>query len=241
VLKDLDSFSIFSLHARGMKVLKRKSAAIPSPRWLAYATAGVATSLAASTSTEAEIHYSGILNFEFSGRSQVESFRLTNNVQLNFSRFTYSAIAGDLVAVNGAARSEEVRKANWRSPYFAEKLSFGQKGSHGQFDAQFHQRAMVSLYGNGQFRRPGEGYVAFRFDDGQGKQYGWARVRMGREPQHKFVLEDYAFADPGEGITAGQTGSTSDDAIPVSGSLGGLALGVVGLLAWRKSRSRTEH
>ncbi len=216
----------------------KPSTVISGPRWLAYAAAGAATSLVAATSAEAEIHYSGILNFEFNGRSQVESFRLTNNVQLNFSRFTYSTVAGDLVAVNGAARSEEICKANWMSPYFADKVSFGQKISHGQFDAHFHQRAMVSLYGAGLFRRPGEGYVAFRFDDGQGKQYGWARVKMGKAPYHKFILEDYAFADPGESITAGQTSSTNSGAIPVSGSLGVLALGAVGLVAWRKSRSQ---
>jgi hypothetical protein len=60
---------------------------------------------------------------------------------------------------------------------------------------------------------------------------------------------DFAYADPGEQITAGQgipRGSEgdqdiSDDRGPDEGSLGGLALGAVGLVAWRKSRSRTAR
>ena len=64
-----------------------------------------------------------------------------------------------------------------------------------------------------------------------------------------FKVLDFAYGDPGEPITAGQgipRGSEgdqdiSDDQLPGEGSLGGLALGAVGLLAWRKSRSRTAH
>jgi len=52
-----------------------------------------------------------------------------------------------------------------------------------------------------------------------------------------FKLVAYAYADPGEPITAGQR--PSDEQAPDEGSLGWLALGAAGLLAWRKSRSRT--
>ena len=51
-----------------------------------------------------------------------------------------------------------------------------------------------------------------------------------------FWLVDYAYADPGEPIRAGQT--SSNDMVPNEGSLGGLALGAAGLLAWRKRRSQ---
>ena len=54
---------------------------------------------------------------------------------------------------------------------------------------------------------------------------------------HNFWLVDYAYADPGEPIRAGQT--SSNEMVPDKGSLGGLALGAMGLLAWRKSRSRS--
>ncbi len=61
----------------------------------------------------------------------------------------------------------------------------------------------------------------------------------GREA-NAFKLIDYAYADPGEPITAGEDGQNrSDEQGPDEGSLGWLALGAVGLIAWRKSRSRT--
>ncbi len=50
-----------------------------------------------------------------------------------------------------------------------------------------------------------------------------------------FELLDYAYADPGESITAGQR--SSDEKAPDQGSLGWLALGALGLLAWRRRRS----
>ena len=68
---------------------------------------------------------------------------------------------------------------------------------------------------------------------------------------NKFIVKDYAWGDPGDQIKAGQTQLQEDeaqvapqaakkpDAAPVSdsqGSLGLLALGAVGLQAWRKSR-----
>ena len=61
---------------------------------------------------------------------------------------------------------------------------------------------------------------------------------MKRGRAKSFILLDYAYADPGEGLRAGQTseGTLSDEQAPDQGSLGGLALGAVGLLAWRKSR-----
>jgi hypothetical protein len=73
----------------------------------------------------------------------------------------------------------------------------------------------------------------------------------GATPQfgYGFVVLDFAYGDPGERITAGEgipggredDQDISDDQGPGEGSLGGLALGAVGLLAWRKSRSRTAR
>src|SRR5262249_20770178 len=95
---------------------------------------------------------------------------------------------------------------------------------------------------------PGVGFVGFRFNSGAGIQYGWARVRMGGANRNNaFRLIDYAYADPGEAIRAGEgipragedDQDMSDEQGPNEGSLGGLALGAVGLLAWRESRSQT--
>src|SRR4029450_6206240 len=43
----------------------REPAVIPNSRWLAYATAGAASTLACASSAEAEIHYSGRVNHDF--------------------------------------------------------------------------------------------------------------------------------------------------------------------------------
>ena len=95
-----------------------------------------------------------------------------------------------------------------------------------------------SLFG-GQWWDPGIGFVGFVFNNGAGSQYGWVRVRMSKLPQNAFTVLDYAYADPGEPITAGQR--SSDERAPDQGSLGWLAVGAVGLLAWRKSRSRAAR
>ena len=66
-------------------------------------------------------------------------------------------------------------------------------------------------------------------------------------PEHGFEVVSYAYADPGEPIKAGQKSSveqapdqsSTEEQAPDQGSLGGLALGAIGLLAWRKNRSRT--
>ncbi|MBA3650720.1 MAG: hypothetical protein H0W66_04365, partial [Chthoniobacterales bacterium] len=78
----------------------------------------------------------------------------------------------------------------------------------------------------------------FRFDNGAGTQYGWARVRMGgQNTNFAFTVLDYAWADPGEKIRPGQTSSSTGNA-PVEGSLGVLALGAAGLTVWRQRRKQ---
>jgi len=111
----------------------------------------------------------------------------------------------------------------------------------GNFIQQYPQRAggFIVHYGNPhQWGIPGYGFIGFRFNNGAGVQYGWARIKMSGVPHYDFVLLDYAYADPGERLMAGQTleNTSSDEQAPDQGSLGGLALGAVGLLAWRKSR-----
>jgi hypothetical protein len=94
----------------------------------------------------------------------------------------------------------------------------------------------LAIYEDGEFLEPGIGLIGFAFNNGSGKQYGWARVRMGGgepgERENAFKVLDYAYADPGEPIQAGQT---SDAPVTGMGSLGLLAAGATGLLTWRKT------
>jgi len=91
----------------------------------------------------------------------------------------------------------------------------------------------------GKFRRPGKGYIGFTFDSGNGPQYGWARIKTDGARDYHFVLLDYAWADPRKSIQVGQRRGAEDaKTLTKSGSLGLLALGGAGLMAWRKRRAK---
>jgi hypothetical protein len=55
---------------------------------------------------------------------------------------------------------------------------------------------------------------------------------------YRFKVIDYAYADPGEPIKPGQIRS-SGIVVPEEGSLGGLALGAIGIALWRQRRKRS--
>jgi len=93
----------------------------------------------------------------------------------------------------------------------------------------------VNPFCPGQFRG-GTGFIGFKFNNGSGAQYGWVRIQMQRHARFKLI--DYAYGDVGDTIGAGQTSGHDK---PELESLGGLALGAIGLLAWRKSRPQAAH
>ena len=222
----------------------RKSPSIGKTRWAAYAAAGAATALGGSHSLEAAIHYSGPIRAVFKGFEQdIKTFPLDqpdNVISFIKKLDEYAGVA--LYTECSCARA--VRGFSTR---FASKLAFGDNVSAGAFiNSLTSNWAVLSSNGHrGAWADPGVGFVGFRFQGSSGGvQYGWALVRMrGFDKHNNFQLLDYAFADPGEPIFAGQR--SSDEQAPdhagVQGSLGGLALGAAGLLAWRKSRSRTAR
>ena len=87
----------------------------------------------------------------------------------------------------------------------------------------------------GFFLERGPGLVGFKFNNGAGVQYGWLRVKMTGGLGNNFKVVDYAYGDPGDVVFSGQM---SDDSAPGLESLGGLALGAAGLLAWRRQRTK---
>jgi len=221
----------------------RKSSSIGKTRWAVYAAAGAATALGGSYSAEAAIHYSGPINATFTGRGQrIETFQLDQPD----NAISFIKKLGEYAGVALSTECSCERAVRGFSTRFASKLAFGDNVSAGAFISSLTSYwAVLSSNGHrGAWADPGVGFVGFRFQGSSGGvQYGWARVRMaGFDRHNNFQLLDYAFADPGERIFAGQKSSGErPDQVPDQGSLGALALGAAGLLAWRKSRSRTAR
>jgi hypothetical protein len=217
--------------------LRSKPASIAKTRWTAYAMAGAATALVGSNSAEAAIHYSGLINEPFPpNREKHKAFPLDQaGDSLRLVHTTFCPAAS--FSINGIVSAAFIGYPGFE--YFVSKLSFGQYISSGEFVTG--SRGIMAIdrtcytYG-APWNDGGTGYVGFRFNNGAGIQYGWARV-IAQFEANAFRVMDYAYADPGEPITAGQR-SSSDAQAPDQGSLGWLALGAAGLLAWRKSRPR---
>ena len=92
--------------------------------------------------------------------------------------------------------------------------------------------AWGSGYSQSQFTAPGTGFVGFQFDLGGGTQFGYAEVVVNGVPDNRATFVQYSFGDVGEAITVGQVAA----AVPEPGALGILALGAVGVGAWRRRR-----
>ena len=241
----------------------RKPAVITNSRWLAYATAGAASAFTCANSAEATIHYSGLIRANLgkycvgtqSVRFQLDqpgdSIRLRHSWDLTscsvsyggFAHFGATGLAGNGVAgfYNPCPSAHIVSVSKLNRGQLISERPFIARNS-GLLAGFAHYCSSGSV---GQFDQAGVGFIGFKFNNGSGDQYGWARVRMTASGiDHGFWFADYAYADPGEPIRAGQTSSNemvpeeSNETIPDEGSLGGLALGAAGLLAWRKRRSQ---
>lgn len=240
-----------------------KATSIAKTRWAAYAAAGAATAIVGSNSAEAAIHYSGPLNVQLKG----DQFDCGNSVtgtrrlqldqrgdSLRLDRFLNSYCRGfDFCTIFGVVSA--AFRAPSQQPYpfrYLSRLSAGQRISSGTFSPTGFFGVLVNGQGQlsyrGYWTTPGMGFIGFRFNNGSGIQYGWARIKLAgfMEQRLPYRLLDYAYADPDEPIRAGQTSSdqqaldqgSDDEQVPDEGSLGGLALGAIGVLAWRESRSR---
>jgi len=229
----------------------RKPAAVASSRWLAYATAGAASAFISTQSAEAAINYSGPIDKKFgNGRNKSIRFPLDqpgDSIQLrHYMEFCCSTPYGGAAYFGVVGRAGNSIAGFYgvcgRPIVSVSKLKYGGFVSRRPFLAQ--NSGIMGSFGDacgyaGRFKPGDIGFVAFKFNNGSGDQYGWARLKFYKRPfpiNFAFSLLDYAYADPGESIRAGQT--SSESMLPEGGSLGGLALGAAGLLAWRKTRSR---
>jgi len=229
-----------------MKALRYGSASISNSRWLAYTSAGVASAFAAANSAEATIHYSGPIHRNFKG-CQAANFRLdqpADFIRLKHSSFLLCDSTFNGNAFFNVAGIAGASIAGFRNDYgclSASNLKRGQLiSSRPLLPAQPWPSANLAWR---DFNCPGQfrgrtGFIGFKFNDGSGDQYGWARVQVGGSHNFPFKLIDYAYGDVGDTIGAGQKSGHDK---PELESLGGLALGAIGLLAWRKSRPQAAH
>jgi hypothetical protein len=243
------------IHSTEIQRTRRcKINSIEQKRWSAYATAVLASgfTLSLAESAEAEIHYSGLIKQDVPNGSCFYSYHY-------HSGYCY---AGTLTLPLGANGNIKLIHSKTRSIYGTESFYLGGSAylkvsapgaavrgggpisrllpgnviSAGPFTEGY---GLLATYGaRGQFQAPGQGFVGFKFNTGAGEQYGWVRVRMNGFPENSFAVVDYAYGDPGEVVKAGQRKSRSSS--PHLESLGGLALGAIGLLAWRRRRGHNR-
>jgi hypothetical protein len=225
---------------------RRQVNSIPNSRWAAYAAAGAATALGGINSADAEIHYSGLIDAKFGNHTRTFQLDSAGPAALQFrhNAHYYSTFeidgGSDFFAVfYGAAAGYSVSCASNNSIGSVSRLARHDVISQRPFSSRAAIMATVEGFGcgggpRGQFRTGGMGFIGFRFNNGNGDQYGWARVKMGDDSRHRFILLDYAYGDPGDQVRAGDL---SADEAPKLESLGGLAIGAAGLLAWRRRRA----
>ena len=217
---------------------QHRSLNVSSSRWMAYAVAGLATASGGAISAEGAIHYTDPANVILRGNDRA-TFPLDDLgdklVFIHRNHFSHPPVdrwAGFSVV---GLLSASVRGRRIGSTFsWLDNLKRSSLVSHRYLRPNGF--GTMAIDGFGPFAQPRTGFIGFAFNNGSGKQYGWARVQMGGgEHKNNFKVLDYAYADPGEPIRAGQT---SDEPITGMGSLGLLATGAAGLLTWRKSRRR---
>lgn len=229
-------------------------------RWTSYAVAAGATAAGTVPTVEAEIHYSGPVEYKFAGTSsfKTQTFPLSNGAHLigaanrvPFLDYNYAYFGVDNAQVSNSLRGPgSVSGFNQ-----LDALPGRQVVSDGQFfPTPFYRFALLEDGDciNPGWRDRGTYYVGFRFNTGRGPQYGWVRLRWSGCPRNYFIVKDYAWGDPGDQIKTGQKqlkqgaqeaasrAAKNAEATPPAeslGSLGLLALGAVGLPAWRATRA----
>jgi hypothetical protein len=225
-----------------------KSVSVSETRWLAYATAGVAGAFGISSSAEAEIHYSGNVSIQLTGNARA-SLPLSNGASLFFRNiFEGSTFLQDFYflmkgVISGSAREGSIH-------HWLLDLPPGENVSAGTFRsvAGNPDRGIIFTFWSDGYFQPyygTRGFVGFRFNTGNGRQYGWARIQTRRDINnraHEFI-KDYAWGDVGDRIRTGQKSSSGDmaDSVTDSGSVGLLALGAAGVVAWRKRREQATQ
>jgi hypothetical protein len=238
-----------SINLPSMKTQRKQQRSINSianRRWTAYMAAAAASTFAGAGSAEAEIHYSGNVFIKLTGNAQA-SLPLSNGASLVFENIfggsTFVQHFHFLMkgVTSGSARGyfqSATGQRNWLS-----NLPSGENVSAGKFLSVTGNPGfgvLFTFWSNGAFDPPRfgrlRGFVGFRFNTGNGTQYGWARIQTRNDNNDRIhdLIKDYAWGDVGDAILTGQKHSSeSANANSVLGSLGLLAFGARGVDASR--------
>jgi hypothetical protein len=224
-----------------------KPLSLPSTRWLAYATAGAASAVTCANSAEAEIHYSGNVSVELTLNAETH-LPLSNGASLAFLNSFRSTFFQNfhfqMKGVNSGSARVYIHTGSF-GRNFVSALPLRENVSAGDFYSVTGNPSfgvLIHFWSDGAWGlgTGGRGFVGFRFNTGNGTQYGWARVYATNGAKNRIHdrIVDYAWGDPGDRIRTGQTSSDENTArvVTKSGSLGLLALGSAGLEDWRNTR-----
>ncbi|HMP69303.1 MAG TPA: PEP-CTERM sorting domain-containing protein [Pirellulaceae bacterium] len=198
---------------------------VSAKQWGTYAVAGVAAAGVSAATAEADITHVVVNQASVPGDDFY--FALSGGESLNFWHPSLGPGAGAVLlgVFNGALTGSVVGFTAGFN--YASNLAVGVNISTQNFLPAFATLAYGNGYANSQFLNAGDGYLAFRFNGGT--QYGWARVNMsGVQPGNNYTIVEYAYGSVGTSVAVGQ--------IPEPSSLGLLALGAVGLAAFRRRR-----
>ena len=226
----------------------RKNNSIRPGRWTAYMAAAAASTFAGAGSAEAEIHYSGHVGAKLTGNHHV-SLALSNGASLVFQNSYLSLFYQKFYFLTRGVNSGSARgygsTNTFRFRRFLSNLRPRENVSAGDFLSVSRNpgHGVLILGTDGRFANGIQGFVGFRFNTGNGTQYGWARIQAKASRPPVNIIQDYAWGDVGDTILTGQTSSDEQpaDQVVEQNSLGWLALGAAGLAALRKSRSRTAR
>lgn len=233
-------------HEPAISTKRTQSRPISSGRWAAYAAAGVASTVALTPSAEADVHYSGVVNYDFAAHDGFGAFPLDPGVSLAFRVGVATGSSDNFghVAVNGATGAFAGHLTAYTSPLASalpERVRLSQQGFAVSCRHTSSFSTIVCYYSGdnlgADFRNKGVAFLGFEFTNESGRHYGWARVKASGAPDYRFKLVDYAWADAHEELLTGQKKShRTAQAATKAGSLGLLAVGAAGLRAWRAEK-----
>jgi hypothetical protein len=223
--------------------INRATAVLNGNRWAKYVTAGaagVSVGFCAQTSVDADltvVNVNAVLEDRTQGNAMFDYFGPYTfdapGASFRFEQaFNEAVTSQGQLAVRGMGNLS-IAGFQANGYLYPLNLAYGQNISTQVFGVPAGERGTMawgSGNGNSQWLSPGTGFLGFRFDLGGGTRYGWAQVQVNGAPDNRGVFLRYGYGMLGDSVFAGE-------GIPEPGALGCLALGSIGLLAWRHKRA----